>query len=223
MSVYVGDVHGAGGCEDALLLREFAHRAFNELAVADAAVALARRSLGGGRGTALLDQASARLQGIGEAMRVLARPTPASVDLGAELGDLCRAMLASRPGREPCALDLDLPRTPVDGVVGRRIMLIAAELVANAHRHGLAGGGGRLSVGLRRVGRDLVLEVTDDGAGPAAGVRSEGLGLGSGIVGGLAELLGGEVALERGTSGAVARVTVPAAAMDRTGPARDGR
>lgn len=198
--------------EALLLLREFAHRAMNELAVAQSAVAIARRGVAArapGQAAAVLDEAGSRLASVGDLMLMLARPMEATVDLGAELDALCRATLASRPDAARAALDLDLPETRVDGVVARRVALIAAELVANACRHALAGRAGTLSMRLCRAGSDLVLEVGDDGSGPAVDGGTQGTGLGSGIVTGLARLAGGSVALARGSAGTVARLTVP--------------
>ncbi len=52
-------------------------------------------------------------------------------------------------------------------------------LVENASEHGVArrGGDGRVEVWAQRHGPQLVLDVIDDGPGPAEGERREGIGL----------------------------------------------
>ena len=198
--------------EDALLLREFGHRAMNDFAVARSAVAVARRAAGdGGRDRVLwaLDEAGARLDGVAGTLRLLAAPVPPSVELGAQLATLCRSAVAARPEAAAATLDLSLPETWIDGATARRLTLIVAELVANACRHGLANEGGKLGVALRRSGRELVVEVSDDGSGRTA--AAAGTGFGRGIVAGLAQLAGGTVSLERHAGGATATVRVPLA------------
>lgn len=199
--------------EDALLLREFAHRAFNELAVATAAVALAGRAVAGASGAELLAEATRRLESVAALLRLLARTVPARMDVASEIAGLCRAMHGARPRSGGGALDLDLPETWVDGAAGRRLALVAAELLANAHRHALAGRAGVLAVVLRRVGRELVLEVRDDGPGGAARPGLPGLGLGRGIVGELMARAGGRVELHHGEGGTVARALMPVASF----------
>lgn len=199
--------------EDALLLREFGHRAMNDFAVARSAVAIAERAVRGSgqpRLVAALGEVGARLDGIGGMLRLLAEPARARVDLGSRLAELSRAACATRPDATGAALDLDLPKLWVDGATARRVSLIAAELVANACRHGLAGRPGTLRIHLRRAGRDLVLEVSSDAAG-AAPKPAAGTGLGGGIVAGLARLAGGTVTLEPRPGGAVATLRMPLA------------
>lgn len=196
--------------EDALLLREFGHRAMNDLAVARSAVAVTRRALGGSgpvRLAVLLDEADQRLDGAGRLMLLLAEPVPPRVDLGGRLAALCAAALDARRGSACAMLRADLPEVWVDGILARRVMLIAAELVANASRHGLAGRSGTIRVTLRRSGEGLVLQVADDGR--PGDVQHAGTGLGGGIVAGLARLAGGTVHLDCAPGGAVATLRIP--------------
>lgn len=195
--------------EEALLLREFGHRAMNDLTVARCAIAITRRAVGeGSDGLAtVLDEAAARIDGAGSLMRLLAQPVGPCVDLGARLALLCGATVGARIEASAVTLQLDLPAVWVDGVLARRVTLIAAELVANACRHGLAGRSGTISVTLRRTDVGLVLEVADDG--PLESTGRAGTGLGGGIVGSLARLAGGSVELDRAPTGAVATLRVP--------------
>jgi LytS/YehU family sensor histidine kinase len=60
-------------------------------------------------------------------------------------------------------------------------VLLLQPIVENAIRHGLAAhvSAGRIAVEARRAGESLVIEVTDDGPGAAAGSSREGVGLGN--------------------------------------------
>jgi two-component sensor histidine kinase len=199
--------------EDALLLREYGHRAMNDFAVARSAVAIAMHAVRGSgepRLLAALGEAGARLDGIGGMLRLLAEPARARVDLGSRLVDLCRAACAARPDAALASLELDVRELWVDGATARRVSLIAAELVANACRHGLAGRAGMLRISLRRAGRDVVLQVSSDvyGAAPAS---TAGTGLGGGIVAGLARLGDGTVTLQAQPRGALATLRMPLA------------
>lgn len=201
--------------EDALLLREFAHRALNDVAVAVAAVNLAERG-GADDRRRLLAEARARLEGSGALMRLLARPPEPRVDLGAGLAELCGAMRAARATGGGGELVVDAPALWVDGAVARRLLLIAAELVGNAYRHALAGrDDGRLSVTMRRVRGRVRVDVRDDGP-PAGSARpTAGTGWGRGIVAELARRAGGTVALVGTGAGTLARLEAP------IGPARE--
>lgn len=197
--------------EDALLLREFGHRVMNDFAVARSAVAIAMHAVRGEgepRLVAVLDEAGSRLDGVGGMLRLLAEPAHARVDLGSRLAELGRAACAARPDAARASLELDLAELWVDGVTARRVSLIAAELVANACRHGLAGRAGTLRLRLRRAEWDFVLEVASDADGVAP-TSAAGTGLGGGIVAGLARLAGGTVTLEPRPGGALATLRMP--------------
>lgn len=197
---------------ESLLLREFAHRAMNELAVARSAVAIARCALPtphGGSVAEVLDQVALRLEGSGGLMRMLAGPVAPQVELGTELARLARAVLGSRPEAAATDVQFEFPEVWIDGALARRIVLIAAEMVGNACRHALAHRAGKLSVRLRVDEPDLILEVADDGALDAPAGRTSGTGFGGGIVAGLARAGGGSVALHRCVGGTVAILSMP--------------
>ena len=106
--------------------------------------------------------------------------------------------------------------------------LITGELVSNALQHGLAGGaegsggGGTVTVSLRRVEGDLALRVADDGAGLPEGFDLRKTGsLGLLLVQDLAGQLDGSVRFDapaESGSGTVCTVRFPAGAAENPAP-----
>jgi signal transduction histidine kinase len=90
------------------------------------------------------------------------------------------------------------------------IYRVAQEALHNALRHSRAA---KVSVGLSRTGRQMVLEVSDDGHGFAPEPRPGGLGLAS--MRERASAVGGKLTIRSGRSGTVVRMTVPLAGAAR--------
>lgn len=195
--------------EDALLLREMAHRVGNDLGVAQAALRLVSGCGNDGWRSRLLGEALHRLDSAGEVHRLLARPLPISVDVAAQLDALCRALVGACPEASNSRVTLDLPGTWVDGGMARRVSLIAAELVTNAVRHALSDHAGSLHVSLRTGDGRLVLTVENDGIGSLGRAATSGTGLGRGIVAGLVATAGGALSAEVGAHGTSVRVVLP--------------
>lgn len=194
--------------EDALLLREFAHRTANEISAAYAALHLAKRSVSGA-GRRLMEEAAGRLQAFGRLHSLLARPVPRRLDVASDLSAVCRAIVAGVPGAAGSLVSIDVGETWVEGLTARRLVLIGAELVTNAVRHALDGRSGRLEVSLRIVADDIVLEVRDDGCGMRPGSTTSGTGYGSGIVAELVERARGRMSIDTGPTGTTVRVALP--------------
>lgn len=203
--------NGTGGRpgEGELLLREFAHRTGNEIAVAIGALSLAARGGRDGRsGKGAIDEAIDRLRCFGELHRLLARPVDTEVDLGRELVELFRSVRGSRPSAGATRLKMDVERAVVDGAVARRVLMVAAELATNAYKYALDGRSGELAVTLRVVGGRILLTISDDGPGMAA-VVPRGTGYGSGIVEGLLAGIEGAITVTTETEGTSVVVEVP--------------
>ncbi len=195
-------------CDDALLLHEFAHRTANEVAAAMAAMRLANRA----KPTAsarLVESAVCRLEAFGELNRILARPVRRQVNVAADLNSVCAAIAGGAAAASRSEMRLSLPDTWIGGDTARRFVLVAAELITNAVRHALDGRAGLLLVSLEVVGDDVVLAVSDDGAGVRPGARSSGTGLGRGIVSQLVDRGGGSLHMESGPVGTTVRVSFP--------------
>ena len=95
----------------------------------------------------------------------------------------------------PVQLSLDLQPLMLQHKERRALLLAASELVMNALRHAFVGrrsGTIRISLHWDAAQEEGVLEVADDGKGPAE--VATGTGLGHGIIRGLADVLGGSIA-----------------------------
>jgi signal transduction histidine kinase len=99
--------------------------------------------------------------------------------------------------------------TPVEAALYR----VGQEALHNALRHAAAG---RIRVALSRTGRQVVLEVADDGRGFVPDMPSGGLGLAS--MRERAAAAGGVLTVRSGPGGTRVRMTVPA----KSGPAKGG-
>src|SRR5579871_4789890 len=87
---------------------------------------------------------------------------------------------------------------------------VAQEALHNALRHS---GAGQVRVSLSRAGRQVVLEVADDGHGFGGAARPGGLGLAS--MRDRAAAVGGTLAIRPGEPGTLVRMTVPVAGGQR--------
>lgn len=195
--------------DDRLLLQENAHRVANELAAALAALGMIRPAKGSRSRWRLLEAAIRRLEGFAAVNRILALPTAVPVALSAEVARLCRALVSGRRSIGASRLVLDVGDFHVDGVTARRVLLVAAELVQNAVRHGLEGRDGLLQVALRLDGRDVLLGVSDDGPGIAPSNPDPSGGMGSFIVAELVRRAGGVMECSTGPGGTAFHVAVP--------------
>jgi two-component sensor histidine kinase len=135
-----------------------------------------------------------------------------TVDLSAYLGEVC-ADLSSIV--EPSAI-----RYAADGPIAMstdraiRVALLATELVTNAARHAYVGsGGGEIQVSLTRVlaaPEAVSLSVRDHGVGlPAEFDITRGRGLGTRLIGSLAEQMGANVAIRRHNPGSEFVIALP--------------
>ena len=195
--------------DDALLLAETAHRTLNEISAALAALSLLRAGRGLEDRVGLLDGAIARLNGFAAATRLLAGPWCGDVDLVGRTEELWRATVDARRAAESSMLVLDPGCGRVPSAVGRRALLVLAELMSNALRHAVADGRGTIAVVVSRCAGGLLLAVEDDGPGlPPGGARREG-GMGGPIVSELVRRGGGTIEYETGPRGTAFRVVLP--------------
>ncbi len=173
------------------------------------------------RAQAMLDRLIAYLRATLQASRVTLHPLADEFD---RLADYLALMQVRMGARLVVSLDLPVDLRPL-----RVPPLILQPLVENSIRHGLEPqvAGGSLRVTAQRVGTELQLRVTDDGAGlggTAAGPPSTGFGLEQ-VRSRLSTLYGPMAALDvqagpegRGTQALVRLPIEPAPATTTTGP-----
>jgi two-component system phosphate regulon sensor histidine kinase PhoR len=165
-----------------------------------------------------------------EAMQ--AAPSGAVSDLSAA-AHAAAADLADQAETRGVAVTVAAPEAAWTALTDRMARTVASNLLENAVRY--AGQGSRATVTARREGADVVLEVSDDGAGiperhvahiferfyradPSRSKELGGTGLGLSIVKHIVERFGGSVeARSREGFGTTVRITLPAA-----DPPRDG-
>lgn len=197
------------GGEAPLLLDELHHRVCNEVASAIAAMRLARNAGLKGPRLHLFDQAIQRLEGFGKVHGVLAARPATTVDVDEQLHCLCRGLVSGRAELDGGKVWLSARGCVLPGGPGRRLMLVAAELMANGFRHAIAGREGNLWVTVHRDEVDAVLVVTDDGPGLEAACATRGTGRGSGIVSELVRMGGGRLETSSDVNGTTVKVSLP--------------
>lgn len=206
---WAGELRAA--TEDRLLLLEAAHRVANEVAAALAALRMVRPVTGSRPRWRLLAGAAARLEGFAQVNRLLAIPDGAEVALAGELGRLCEGLAAGRTDGRRDFLDLDLDEVVVGGAIARRVLMVAAELLLNAIRHGLRDGAGRVTLALRGDAAGVTLAVSDDGPGMDAASAARGSGMGGHIVAELVRRGGGAMECRSGPDGTSLTIAFPLA------------
>lgn len=166
-----------------------------------------------GRMTGVLDQTLAATR----ALVAELRPRVLD-DLG--LGAAVEWLVSRFGARSRLAFDyhIDPPDLTAGAAVSTATYRVLQESLTNVARHAKAS---RIDVSLRRRGGDVVLEVLDDGVGPAGVARSEG----TGVIGmrERAEALGGTFVLEeRDEGGSRVRLVLPDAEQRaRAAPAEE--
>jgi signal transduction histidine kinase len=174
---------------------------------------------------AALENASAetdRLVRLAEDLLVLSRARDGRLRLDrreTDVAELVRRVGAANAARASSAgIDLAVAADgPVlAGVDPDRIRQALDDLLDNAFRHGAAGGGGVIRIGVERDGGGMAVWVEDGGPGfPAEVLRADpdGAGLGLSVARAIAEAAGGRLVLENlDGRGARASLVLPAVA-----------
>lgn len=190
------------------LVEEINHRVANTYT--EAVLSLSRAAAGAMSPMAksALERVVDRLLAQAASHRALMPPaTGGFVDLGEYLGDLCESL--SRASLADRGVELAVRTEVVWLATDRawRIGLIVAELIRNAARHGLAGGGGAILVRLSEQLGSVHCQVVDNGRALAI----SGPGHGSHIVRRLTGELGGSVEWWFTPAGCCVQLLVPGA------------
>jgi len=194
-----------------VLFEELQHRVGNNLQMVGAVLALQLRNLQEPTARRALSDAAQRLQVIGNIQRRLYKPDGERVPLDAYIHDLVDKVRASS-GREGISWTVLVE----PGIILRPeravpVALILSEAIANSLEHGLPDRErGLIVVSAAREHGQVVLQVTDDGAGLPAGFdpeRGDSIGLRISRV--LAQQIDAHYALEPSPSGTVMRLVLP--------------
>jgi two-component sensor histidine kinase len=196
-----------------LLFRELQHRVSNNLQVVAALIALQKRNIPDEAARSALDEASRRLGLIGRIHRQLYEPTGERIGMRPFLSQLAADVIDSAGATQvdlQLQVEEDIDLAP-DAAIP--VALIVSEAISNSIEHGFAGrDGGAIRVSMAKAAGGVVLEVADDGPGLPPDLDPEHAGsLGLRIAATLARQLGGRFELSN-DRGALARLTLPAAA-----------
>jgi two-component sensor histidine kinase len=164
-----------------------------------------------GEGKAALERVSHRITALGHLYSKLTNTEPVEdVDATTYLEELCRDLIASiqKEGDTSIVLktDIESERLPTDRAIP--IGLIVNELVTNAVKYAFPGEAqGTVMVTLKRLPGELRLTVADDGRG--LDPRRADSGLGSRLVDGFAQQLGGQVERRSDSRGTAVHLILP--------------
>lgn len=203
-----------------LLYRELEHRVSNNLQVVSALLALQAQNTRDPQAHRALQEAVARTALIGKVQRGLRNEAGAPLPFARFASDLLEdALLAA--GRDDVRLVIESELEALQPDVVAPVSLVMLECVNNALEHAFVDRPGTITVCLIESGDDLLLTITDDGAGlslnrPPGQPRSLGLR----IVHGMAGQLSGrfELAPDPAGPGTQARLTYPARPRSKPDP-----
>lgn len=178
-----------------LMLAEQSHRIANDMMfVASSLHLLPRRSPA--EAEQMLQNAVARVGMVGEMQRLLIPPLDSTTrELRQSLEALCERIGLTHLAPKNVLLDLAIDHCEMKAQTCWAVCAIVAELVTNAAKHAFPETGGTVAVTGRRIGRALVVSVSDDGTGTSIRPSQEGgvRGKGSAIVEQLVGAFGGRI------------------------------
>jgi PAS domain S-box-containing protein len=169
-----------------VLLRELNHRVKNNMQMLQSLLHAAAKKTHSAEAAGILDEASRRIMAMAAAQRVLYATTDAtSFQAGEFLEAVCHSAQQMLPQ------NVKLVCAPASGELSNDtampLALILNELVTNAAKYGVDGGGECvIRVGLTKEDDSFILHVEDDGPGfdlKTVASRSSGLGLVQGLAG----------------------------------------
>jgi len=190
------------------LMREIHHRVKNNLQIISSLLSMQQRALTDAPAKAALGDTRQRIAALALIYRTLYQSDNIRhADARDFLTELVGQLVASEAGRGPVVTSsvvADSLLVDPDKLAPLALWLV--EAVTNAQKHAFAGRGGDLQVRFSVDGETSVLEVQDDGPGPAE--LATGTGVGRTLMGAFAKQLRGEVAfLAAPGGGTLARMT----------------
>ncbi|MBE7216991.1 MAG: sensor histidine kinase [Caulobacteraceae bacterium] len=208
------------GQKDALM-REIHHRVKNNLQVITSLLNMQQRALTDPAARAAMTDTRQRITALALIYRALYQsPDLRRVDVRQFLEELLGQLLAGEGGRpSPVRTELDADDLEIDPDKLAPLALFAVEAITAARKHA-ATGGGLIHVAFR-VGPEVVLEISDNGEGPAA-EELGAAGVGRTLMTAFARQLRGRLEIEpvAGGAGVVTRLTFPRPEVEEEEPLR---
>ena len=171
-------------------IREVHHRVKNNLQTVAALLRLQARRIPSDEGRAALQEAMRRVATIALVHETLSEGLGETVDFDDVVARVVKLAVELAGANAPVAVRREGGFGELRAENATPLALVLTELVTNAVEHGLANGGGTVTVIADRDGRSLRAVVKDDGAGLPAGFIAGEDGLGTQIV---QALVGGEM------------------------------
>jgi len=205
----VADDARAEAANKGVLLTELEHRVKNTLQVTASLIRLQLGGIADPAARAAIESAQRRVLTMGQIHRI--GSGAAAGDLAAVIRSVCDDLTGPDLNRRvrvevPEVLHFPAHKAAV-------VALIVNELITNAVKHAFGDGAGTVTVTLCRTGPDQAeISVADDGAPLPADALTARAGLGLKLVRGLANQLGGELAVETATKRFKVSFPLPAGA-----------
>lgn len=163
-------------------IREIHHRVKNNLQTVAALLRLQARRTASPDARAALDEAMRRVATIATVHEALSQTIDEIVDFDRVFGRTLRLAVDVATGEAPVRMVREGSFGKVAATEATALAVVLTELVSNAVEHGLSGTGGTVTVRATRSGRELVVQVVDDGVGIDPNATPSGTGLGMQIV-----------------------------------------
>jgi two-component sensor histidine kinase len=206
-------------------IREVHHRVKNNLQTVAALLRLQARRIPSEEGRAALQEAMRRVATIALVHETLSEGLGETVDFDEVVDRTVRMaveLAGAQSGRSRVSVQREGSFGELEAENATPLALVLTELVTNAVEHGLAAGGGTVTIEARRSGRRLLAVVRDDGAGLPEGFVAGKDGLGTQIV---KALVGGEMrgriewsSPPEGGTAVTVEVTLRGRSSDESGP-----
>jgi two-component sensor histidine kinase len=188
------------------LVEEINHRVANEYAEAVSTLSIAASHAPDGAAREALTRAAERLCDHAASHRALLPPeTAGKADFAGHLARVCQAFTKATLAERNVSLLVQAAEVELPADHCWRICLVLVELIRNAARHGLRGGGGLVRVHVVERAGTLLCEVRDNGRPTVRSVP----GHGQALVRSLVADLGGTVDWVFAATGAIARLQLP--------------
>jgi two-component sensor histidine kinase len=192
-----------------LLLRDLRHRTKNDIMNITSVLRIQARQATTPEIRDALMGAAGRVDVMGEVHTFLEH-SPATINLGAYLTDLCQRLAATHRGVRPIDIVVEAEDAHVKPEHTLPVGMIVNEIVTNSLKYAFPGGRpGRIGVSVRDGGgADLLMRIDDDGVGCAEDIPE---GTGSVLMKLMIRQIGGSVTRETPARGCAVTVRIPKA------------